>query len=448
MRSSAPARPTGWRDPRALSGLPADAPVAVALSGGADSVALLSLLAGEGEVTALHVHHGIRGAEADRDEAFCRSLAEQLGVKYACLRVDAPALARERKVSLETAAREARYAALGDYLTAHNIPLLVTAHHADDQLETILQHLLRGSGRNGLCGIPACRTLENGVLVARPLLAVTRASLREYLAARGLSFVTDSTNESACCTRNHLRLSAIPALTEHFPAAAQNAARCAETLAEDEAFLASLADDFLAREGSEPPLSALAALPRPIFVRVVRRLLPVNIERVHLESLHAFCQSAKKHASLSLPNVTVRAEEGRLTILREGEPTPTDYYLPLCVGENNIPEAAALVVLAAHGENYTLPDKNVYKYATRISLSSAMIKGELGVRPRHVGDRILSGGMHKTVRRLAGLSHLPPSVRARMPLLVDGAGVLAVPMAVQRDGSDKDADLSVFIFFN
>ena len=438
--------PVGWRDPRALAGLPAEAPVAVALSGGADSVALLSMLSGEGDVTALHVHHGIRGAEADRDEAFCRALASRMGVKYACLRVDAPKLARERKISLETAAREARYAALCDYMAEHAIPLLVTAHHADDQLETILQHLLRGSGRNGLCGIPACRALDRGILVARPLLSVTRAALRDYLAEHDLTFVTDSTNESECCTRHLLRLSLIPSLTEHFPSAPQSAARCAETLAEDEAFLTSLADDFLTREGSEPSLCALGALPRPIFVRAVRRLLPVNVERVHLDSLYAFCQSAKKHAALSLPGVTVRAENGRLTLSQGSEPDATPYYLPLQQGENKL--ADALVVLTAHGENYTPPSENVYKYATRISLCSAMIEGELAVRARRAGDRILSGGMHKAVRRLAGLSPLPPSVRARMPLLVDGAGVLAVPMAALRDRADQNPDLSVFVFFN
>lgn len=440
--------PTGFKNPRALAGLPADAPIAVALSGGADSVALLAMLADSGNVIALHVHHGIRGAEADRDERFCRDTAAALGIPFAALHVDAPALSKEKKISLETAAREARYAALTDYLAAHHIPLLATAHHADDQLETVLQHLLRGSGLAGLCGIPECRALADGIFVVRPLLQITRNELRDYLAARGLPFVTDSTNEEDICTRNHLRLSVLPALAERYPAAAKNAARCAATLAEDEAFLCSLADDFLASEGKEPPLSALAALPAPIFARVMRRLLPAVPEQVHLAALSKFCQSAKRHAALSLPTCTVRELNGRFTVETEKSTPTEEYCLALHEGENPIPAIGGMVVLSRGGEICVDFPENLYKYNTYLSLSSATIKGALMVRPRRAGDRIRSGGMHKAVRRLAALSNLPPAVRARMPLLFDNEGIVAVPFAGVRDGAAKNADITVHFFFN
>lgn len=440
--------PSGFRDPRALAALPADTPLAVALSGGPDSVALLAMLADAGNVVALHVHHGIRGAEADRDEQFSAELAATLGVPFAALHVDAPKLAREKKISLETAAREARYAALTDHLTTHGIPLLVTAHHADDQLETLLQHLIRGSGRRGLCGIPACRALADGIFVARPLLEVTREELRDYLAARELPFVTDSTNDEDCCTRNHLRHAVLPALTERYPAAAKNAARCAATLAEDEAFLSRLAADFLKTEGNTPRLAALAALPAPIFARVARLLLPTAPEQVHLAALRDFCANAARHATLSLSQCTVREVNGCLTVERE-KPTETgDYCIALEKGENPIPEIGALVVLCQKGEKIPHIDLNLYKYTTHLSLSSAMIQGKICLRPRRAGDRILHGGMHKAVRRLAGLSFLPPHVRARMPLLTDDGGVLAVPFAHTRDGAEKNPDLTVYFYFN
>ena len=124
--------PKGFRLPHALAGLPADTPVAVALSGGADSVALLCLLCGCKGLTAVHVHHGIRGAEADRDLAFCKALTTRLGVPLHTLYVDAPARARETGKSLETAAREARYEAITALLKKEGIPLLATAHHADE----------------------------------------------------------------------------------------------------------------------------------------------------------------------------------------------------------------------------------------------------------------------------------------------------------------------------
>ena len=454
MNRQAQTPPSGFKDPRALAGLPKDAPLCVALSGGADSVALLSLLSSDPHVSAVHVHHGIRGAEADRDADFCRDLAKTLGVPLTVLSIDAPALAKSRGVGLETAARDGRYEAITAHLKKENIPLLVTAHHADDQLETILQHLLRGSGLAGLCGIPACRPLGDGVLVARPLLTVTRASLRDYLAQVHLSHVEDSTNQEGCCTRNRLRLDVLPVLSELYPAGAEAAARCAELLSEDEAYLDTLAAEFIEKEGDEPKLSSLAALPRPVFARVMRALLPISPERVHIEALAAFCQKATSHASLSLPSLTVAAENGKLTLVREPV-EQADYEIELSQGETPLPEIDGLAIVVRNGENCEKRPNNIYKYETQLSFCSAIIDGKLTVRNRRAGDRILSGGLHKAVRRLSGQEHLSLSVRKRMPLLTDSSGLLAVPFtaprAVLRDGAIKKGapcDITVFLFFN
>ena len=446
--------PEGLRDPRALAGLPPDTPLCVALSGGADSVALLSLLKDSGPLSALHVHHGIRGAEADRDADFCRALASRFHVPVTVLHIDAPALAAERGVSLETAARDGRYAAMTAYLKKEGIPLLVTAHHADDQLETVLQHLLRGSGLSGLCGIPACRPLAHGIWVVRPLLGVTRAELRAYLEKSGLDFMEDSTNAQGCCTRNRLRLEVLPVLDRLYPGGTKSASRCTETLTEDETYLSALADEFLQREGTEPPLAALAALPRPIFARVMRRLLPAPPERVHIEALAAFCRRAVPSASLSVPRGQVVAVNGRLT-LAEREIASCDYEILLHEGQNTFADGNGLAVLVRDGETCEFHPTNVYKYSTRLSFCSAIIDGKVSVRPRRAGDRILHGGMHKAVRRLKQISHLSPAVRARMPLLLDGSGVLAVPFAAPRpllrDGAapkHSPPDITVFLFFN
>ncbi len=439
----------GLRDPHELAGLAQDTPLAVALSGGADSVALLSLLRDKQNICAVHVHHGIRGAEADRDAAFCEGLAASLGIPFHLLRVDAPARARETGESLETAAREARYAALAALMRERGIPLLATAHHADDQLETMLQHLLRGSGTRGLCGIPACRPLGDGLLVVRPLLAIKKADLLSYLTAKNLSYVTDSTNEEICCQRNFLRLRVLPLLTKLQPNAPLMAARCAEALTADEQYLNGLATDFLAREGSEPSLDALRLLPQPILLRVMQQLLPEPPTAAHFAAICALLESKKPHASLSLPPKTVlRKENGRLTVTSREALDKKDYRILLCQSENEIKPADALVIFGGVGETIRKELTAHYKYHTAQKLCSTAMLGEPYARARAEGDTVLAGRMHKSVRRLGTLRHLPPEVRARMPLLADEQGILAIPFGPVRDGATKNADLIVEFYFN
>lgn len=205
--------------PDVLSGMAEETPVLVAFSGGADSRLLLELTVrwarAKGPhgapITAAHLHHGLRGAEADRDEAFCREAAHALGVRYLCRHVDVPALARASGRSTEWEARLARYAFFADVMRQEHIPLLLTAHHADDQLETVLLRLMRGSGTHGLGGIPAVRRTQEGLLL-RPLLEATRADILEACQTLGLSYVTDSTNLQDDCTRNRIRHHIIPEL--------------------------------------------------------------------------------------------------------------------------------------------------------------------------------------------------------------------------------------------
>lgn len=186
-------------------------PIVVGLSGGRDSVALLHLLQQKGyELYAVHVHHGIRGAEADGDADFCRELCARLGISYEEHRIDAPALAAESGQSLETAARLARRAILKDAATRHGAAIAL-AHHADDQAETVLFRLARGAaGPRGMEPI----VHAEGCIWLRPLLSLTRAQLTEWLTERGLSWRDDSTNAVADVTRNRLRLEVIPALNQ------------------------------------------------------------------------------------------------------------------------------------------------------------------------------------------------------------------------------------------
>ncbi len=438
----------GFTDPRGLAGAPADATVAVALSGGADSVALLALLA-DTPIHAVHVHHGIRGAEADRDAAFCRELAASFSVPFTLLQVDVPALAAARGVGLETAARDARYRAMADFMKSEGIALLATAHHAGDQLETMLQNLLRGSGTRGLCGIPACRPLGDGLFVVRPLLHLTKDDLLSYLAENGLSYVTDSTNKEPFCRRNILRQEVLPLLEELQPGAALAAARCAEALAEDEAYFDGLAADFLEREGSAPAVSALAALPAPVFARVMRRFLPTVPAACHMDALRRLVQSPRPHASLSLPGARVEILQDRLILspLPSGE--QADYTVTLLPGKNPIPAADALIyVHTGAEETLPLPTEPDYLHHVRMLLGTSAVKGTLSARPRRAGDRILQGGMHKVVRRLACLSRFTLAERAKLPLILDDDGILAVPFGPVRDHKKEKINTVIDVFFS
>ena len=184
--------------------------VLAGLSGGRDSVALLRALLAEGcELCACHVHHGLRGAAADADEQFCRELCTRLGLPLVVRWVDVPALARQRRESLETAARAARRAALAEVAREQGCASIALAHHADDQAETVLFRLARGAaGARGMRPVHRAQ----GVLWLRPLLECRRAELTAWLRELGQAWVEDATNAQACAARNRLRLEVLPAL--------------------------------------------------------------------------------------------------------------------------------------------------------------------------------------------------------------------------------------------
>ena len=186
----------------------------VGVSGGADSVCLLDVLTRLApefglSLRAVHVHHGLRGAEADRDAAFVKALCDTQNVSVQLVRSDAAATARDRRCSVEEAGRDLRYAAF----RAAGCDAVAVAHTMNDNIETMLFHLARGTSLTGFAGMRP----KNGD-VLRPLLCVRRDEVEQYLKERALTFVTDSTNQSDDYTRNRIRHRAVPALKEINPA--------------------------------------------------------------------------------------------------------------------------------------------------------------------------------------------------------------------------------------
>ncbi len=238
----------------------------VGLSGGADSVALLRILLHTGKVCgAVHVNHGIRGPESDGDEAFCRDLCARLGV---------PLTAERLNLSPETGegeARNRRYRAFARALEATGAEAVALAHHRDDQAETLLLHLMRGSGLRGLCGMPP-ESLVNGVRVVRPLLTFSGAELREALREAGETWREDATNGGDCYLRNRIRHGLLPEMERLAPGAAKRVAETALLLQQDEACLTAQAEAFLRDHAGRDwlHLSPWQALPETLRSRALR----------------------------------------------------------------------------------------------------------------------------------------------------------------------------------
>ncbi len=435
--------PEGMLSPEVLSGLPSGTPILVAYSGGADSTALLHLLTGYAKknnapIYAAHVNHGIRGSEADRDEEFCKRTAASLGVPLFVHRADVPALARERGESVETTARKIRYDFFDQLMKEHQIPLLATAHNADDNLETMIFHLVRGSGLRGMCGIPVTRLCENGVLV-RPLLPIARRDILAYCERNGLAYVTDSTNTDTDYTRNRIRSEILPLLKDLNSSCVEHSANLADSLRADHLCLESMANLFSEkmRVGCGLELEKINGAPDAIVNRALLSLYREITEGGYLEHSHVMAirdlaRKAIPHSRVSLPRgIIAVVKEDRLDF-RVGTPPEKikPYSLPLSMGSNRISQTGCEIVIKPSQNT-----KNIYKNSILLSLDSAKINGTITAESRKAGDRILLSGMHKSLKKLYTEKKIPLALRDRLPVFRDADGILAVPLVGQRDGT-------------
>ena len=227
----------------------------VALSGGADSVALLRILRDlDYKIEAAHCNFHLRGAESDRDEAFVRQLCDSLGIKLHLIHFDTETYASVHQVSIEMAARELRYGFFRSLCKDIGAETVCVAHHRDDAVETFLMNLLRGSGIHGLTGIRP----KNGPIV-RPLLCVGRQDILDYLHSIGQDYVTDSTNLESIVLRNKLRLQVLPLLKQLNPKAVENIDKTANYLREAE----KVYNAYFAGNPDRIPLDEILQQPSP-----------------------------------------------------------------------------------------------------------------------------------------------------------------------------------------
>jgi len=441
------------------AGYAKNTPVLVAFSGGADSSLLLHLLYDRAKkfgapLYAVHVHHSIRKDQADADLDFCRQTCRALHVPFFAVRVNVPALARASGQSVEEAARHARYRHFARLMQKYKIPLLATAHHADDNLETVLFRICRGTGTQGLRGIPASGPLPDTpdgstLCVFRPLLHLTKQEILNECCTRGIDFVTDATNACNDYARNRIRNRVIPELETLFAHPQHAVARLCRAAAEDDDALDAIAAQLYREHQAHGglPITLLRTQPPAIAKRLIRLAYTAYSleqgngygmpEAVHLDATQQQISSGKP-GSVSFPCGICAVIDRDALRFGSSDPFASQPYLvPLQPGWTQIPEAGVAVwaQFPENAETVTAFATNVYNLYTELHVRFDTIKGRAFLRPIKEGDVILQGGMHKRIRKLYGQSGVPLCLRARLPLLCDTDGVIAVPGICTRDAS-------------
>ena len=416
--------------------LPRDGLILCAVSGGADSMYLLARLHELGyAVAAGHYNHGLRGEEADRDEAFVRDFCAVRDIPFISEKGDVVAFAASQHMGVEAAARTLRYAFLERAADEMGAAVIATAHTAGDNAETVLLHLARGSGLKGLGGIPPRRGR-----IVRPMLDVTRDEVERWLQEHGIGYVTDSTNGEDDYARNRVRHGAVPALETVNPAFLRAVGQTAALVREDEAYLQSLAERFLEQYADENSVdaAALAAQPWPVASRAVRLMAGRDLALIHVQ---AVLKAAADGGTADVPGLRVAASGGRLVFGPVGAAPIPERTLPV-PGEVYVPEAGRLI----RARKFMGTPRDVHKSYNIFCFQCENICGSISVTGRRPGDayRPAGRGCTKKLKQLLREAGVPPWERDGVLVLRDGAGILAVegfPAAERACAKAGDRDI-------
>ena len=419
--------------------LPAGSRVLCAVSGGSDSVCLLHLLwtqreALELELFAAHYEHGLRGEASLRDAAFVEGFCRERGIPCVVEHGDVSAYAASQGMGIEEAARALRYAFLERTADALGCDRIATAHNADDNAETLLLNLVRGSGLRGLGGIPPRRGR-----IVRPLLELSREEIEGYLRENDLPHVEDLSNADPRFRRNRMRHEVLPLLREMNPAFVKQAAAAAGLLRRDEDCLGEQAEAFLEKKlrDSSVPVEELIALHPAISSRVVRMLCNQSISHKHVEDVLQFCRGTGL-GYLDLPGQRLRWERGRLYFGQA-----QDIVIPertIRPGERlRIPELG--LEIRADLIEYNQKINSLFK---TYCFKYENIRGnELHVTGRRPGDRLRPAyrGCGKSLKALFLEAGLTREERDRCLVFRDEEGILAVhDLAVDERSLPREGD--------
>ena len=389
----------------------------VALSGGADSVALLCILhALNYHIEAIHCNFHLRGTESDRDEQFVKSLCEKFGIRLHLIHFDTNEYAKLHQVSIEMAARELRYKYFEQLRQDIGASSVCVAHHQNDSVETLLINLIRGAGIHGLTGIRP----RNGSII-RPLLCVNRKEIENYLDSIGQDYVTDSTNLTADIVRNRLRLEVLPILNQINPGAIDNIRRTVQYLTEAERVYTEAVRGDIARyvshtaEGGEyVAKSNLNSLPSPeCFLH--EWLNPYGFNRSQIAQLLDCldeCNVGREFTSATHSLITTHDN-----IVLE---TKIEQIKPL-----RIPEEGRYVYTDGHSINIKeTEDITISKAANCATIDASMVQFPLTLRHAQNGDRFNPFGMTGTKLLSDYLTdiHLSLHEKRRQLVVVDATG--------------------------
>lgn len=401
--------------------------VLVGLSGGADSVALLVCLNELGyNVSAMHINHNLRGEESCRDERFCIELCKNFGIPLTVKSVDVKGYCRENKLGIEEGARELRYEAF----SSAGADKICTAHTLSDSVETMLINLIRGTALKGLCGVP----YKRGKIV-RPLIECTREEVEEFLSERGISFVTDSTNNSDDYTRNKIRHKIIPQLVDITSNQNgdfyKNVNRTLKSIALDENFLNAeteclIENAHIDRHTYDIDMinSHHKSISNRAYVMLLKRY-GVEISQSKLEDLKKACNDGKK---INLKNnVYASVKSGKLTF--SGTREKIEFYSK----EINFKDTNVVIEeFFGRKAEIRLIEKdnklsNIHNKFTKKDIDYDKIKGRIFLRNRKGGDkiRLSERGITKSIKKLFN-ENIPLEMREKTMILSDDCGVIYV----------------------
>lgn len=415
-----------------------DSKVAVGVSGGADSVCLLLMLSELKErlgftLCAVNVEHGIRGEESIDDSAFVEDLCKDMGIPCFRYNADVPALAKEERISMEEAAREARYRAFEEAVKEHDIDLVALAHHGEDNAETVIFNMARGTSLSGLAGIRPVRDFY-----IRPLLCLSRSEIEDFLAQKGQSFRTDSSNLSMEYTRNRIRKDIIPLLKEINPRAVDHIREMSRDLSEAVDFLEDYAADRLDLLSKKEEDCLRIDIPllekeKDFLIRqIIRRALATvsggarDIGRIHVNDTYDLIKGPTgKSLDLSM-GLKAEKEYDTLIIRKSNEDAGTgDLSFVRKVEVPGLTKAGNITVSTSFVSKETVKiEKKTY---TKL-IDYDRIKGDLFLRHRRSGDILVinEAGGRMSLKDYFINEKIPVSLRDKIWLVCDEDRVIWV----------------------